>query len=101
MAETNFGSSGQATEQRGHHSVTGSATLQPGTFHEPDQPRPSSSGDSPLSNLTNKAEEWASTAGTALQETWSSTLSCMSRHPLAVFATGIGLGYMIARARSV
>lgn len=98
MAETDVGSSGPSTEQHGHQYVTGSATLHPGTFHEPDQPRPSSSGGGPLGTLTNQAEEWASTAGTALQDAWSSTLSCMSRHPLAVFVTGIGLGYLIARA---
>jgi hypothetical protein len=91
MAETEV-RSGEPTGQSGHQYVTGSATLQPGTFHEPDQPSQRFSD-----SLTGKAEEMASAAGTAVQDAWTATISCMSRHPVAVFVTGIGLGFLLAR----
>jgi hypothetical protein len=89
MTSTNF--AGQAgTMERGHNYVTGTATLRPGTFHEPDQPRPMSSG-----GLSDQVEAAMSSAADTVMDVLGSTRDCMKRYPVAVFFTGIALGAVL------
>ena len=61
------------------------------------------------SSVANAAEEaWdstrqgvqqaASTVASTTGEAWDSVISCMSRYPFAVFFTGLGLGFLLAKA---
>jgi hypothetical protein len=76
----------------GHNLVTGTATLQPGAFHEPGGESRVTSG-----GVTGQVEEMASQVGSTLTDTWESMTECMSRYPVAVFLTGIGLGVVLDR----
>jgi hypothetical protein len=99
MAETDFQRPGSSAGQSGHPSVTGSATLQPGTFHGPDASQ-SGFGSGTIGNVAEKAGEVASAVGAKAEDAWEYMTSCMSRHPLAVFFTAMGLGALIAMAFS-
>lgn len=99
MAQTDFQRSGGTAGQGGQHSVSGSATLQPGTFHEPDSSH-STSGSGTFGNMTEKAGEMASAVGAKAEDAWDYMTSCMSRHPLAVFFAAMGLGALVAMAFS-
>jgi hypothetical protein len=85
--------SGPASE-RGHNYVTGTATIRPGTFTESGQ----SAVTSQSGGFMDQAEGLASTIGGTVEEAWDSAIRCMSRHPVAVFLTGIGLGMLLALA---
>jgi len=50
--------------------------------------------DSTRQGVQQAASSAANTAG----EAWDSLTTCMRRYPLAVFFTGIGLGFVLAKA---
>jgi hypothetical protein len=78
--------------EEGHNYVTGTATLQPGTFHEP-------GGESQVTagGVTGRVEEIASQVGSTLVDAWENTTAFMSRYPVAVFCAGVGLGVLLDR----
>ena len=76
MATTFSRNPAETTEERGHNFVTGTATIQPGTFHEPDQPGPS------------QQSSWLDPLGEGL----STLTQPIRQHPLPAFLIAIGLG---------
>jgi hypothetical protein len=78
--------------KEGHNFVTGTATVQPGTFHEPGGESRVTSG-----GMLGQAEEMASQVGSSLTDAWENMTACMSRYPVAVFVAGIGLGVLLDR----
>ena len=91
MTRRHIRSHGEARGREEVNPVTGSATIQPGTFHEPgheaEAARERSSG-----TFTGKAEEIAANA-------WSKVTTWMSHYPIAAFVVALGLGYVLGRER--
>ena len=48
--------------------------------------------------VKDKAQQMASSVANVAEEAWDSLKTCMSRYPFATFLTGIGLGFMLAKA---
>ena len=68
-----------------------------GTLKEKAQDVASTLGSTAESAWEGTQQAASAVAGTA-EEAWDSVISCMSRYPLATFCTGIGLGFLLARA---
>ncbi len=90
------GQSKQIKEQiSGHNYVTGEATVQPGTFREPDQPRPELPGWE-----RGSMEKMAAAVNSAAEKAWDSTLTFMHQHSLAACLICLGTGVLLGRLMS-
>ncbi len=84
------------SEQRGHEYVTGRAAVQPGAFHEPGQPRPSSSSNL-FRSFTHQTRDFASALNHTARRFGESALRFPRQYPLAACLIGIGVGVILDR----
>jgi hypothetical protein len=96
MTPTNSRRLNEMEEPRGHSFVTGTATLEPGTFHEPEQPR-SLYRNEAQDTLTGQAENIVSAVSETAQQTWDRVTGYVREYPLAACLIGFGLGVMVDR----